>query len=801
MAAERCFHCGEALPPDPPQVQIDGAPRAVCCTGCGAAAGWIREAGLDAYYSLREAAAGNRVEAELPDFTVWDRADVQAEHVHREGDVCELRIGVDGMRCAACAWLLDQALSREAGVEAIEANAATGRMRLRWHPEQVPLSRLLERVHRLGYRPQLLDSAEADAARLRERNTLLIRLGVAALGTMQAMMFAEALYLDTNNEMPEATRDFFRWIAFLVSSPVVFYSGWPFLAGMWRELRARRFGMDTLIATSTLLAYGASLVETLRGGAHVWFDAAVMFVFFLLAARYLERMARQRSAFAVDALARARPSLATRVLPDGRSEQVLSRQLQPGDRVRVAVGDPVPADGVLDGDAAEFDEALLTGESRPVTHVAGDAVWAGSLCVARPALVRVAQTGQQTRLSHLLRLVEHAQAQRPQLARMADGVASWFVLGLFIVALAVGLAWWRIDPDRTFEVVLALLVITCPCALSLAIPAALAAANGALARIGVLVLGENALDTLARVDHVVFDKTGTLTEGHPVVTGTDTFDGVGADQALQWAAALERAARHPLARAFESVPADAQASAVEVHPGAGVTGTVDGRALRIGRRDFVAPGADAPGVWLGDGARVLARFTLHDRARPDAAAAVEALRALGLGAEIASGDAADAVQALAAQVGVRDARGRLLPQDKLARLRTLQGEGRVVAMVGDGINDAPVLAGADVSIALAGGAPLAHQAADIVLAGERLMTLADAVRLARRTRRIVRQNFAWALAYNVVALPLAALGLVTPWIAALGMALSSLTVTLNALRLLRRAPVPARPAPAQEVRA
>jgi len=777
-----CFHCGEALPAQAPSVDIDGTPRAVCCQGCGAAAQWIRDAGLADYYRLR-AADGARVDLDAGDFLTWDRADVQSGHVVATPQGSEITVVVEGMRCAACAWLIDRALVREPGVTEVGANAVTGRVRVAWDPARTPLSRVLVRLASLGYRPHLAQGEAAERERRRERNRLIARLGVAALGATQAMMFAEALYLDTAGEMSLPTRDFFRWITFLVSTPVVFFSGWPFIAGMASELRHRRPGMDTLVATSVLLAYVASLVETLRGGPHVWFDAAVMFVLFLLAARFLEQMARRQASARLDTLARAQPALAWRVGAGGR-EQVPVAALAVGDVVEAGAGDVVPADGELLDAPASFDESLLTGESEPVARQPGDALYAGSVCRESAARLRVQRIGSDTRLSQLTRAVEKAQAQRPRVARLADAVATRFVLALFVAAAVVFAVWWQVQPGRAFEVALAVLVVSCPCALSLAVPAALATAHGTLARMGVLALGADALESLARVDTVLLDKTGTLTLGRPQLVEAVSVDGGDVAPWLAVAAALEQGAGHPIAAAFaqRGVPA---AERVRAHPGEGVAGEVDGRAWRLGRAGFAMRGDDDGALWLGDGTVAVARFTVADPVRPDAARAIAALRTMGIAPRILSGDGAAAVASVAQAVGVAQFQARQSPEDKLAAVRALQAGGHRVLMLGDGINDAPVLAGADVSMAMADGAPLAHRAADLVLTGSSLLRVPQAVALARRSQRIIRQNLAWAVAYNLVALPFAAMGWVNPGLAALGMAASSLVVTANALRLGR----------------
>lgn len=624
-----CHHCGEPLPQAPVRLPLDGVEQAFCCDGCAAAARWIRDADLDDYYRLRSA-PGGRVDADAPALAAWDREELLAGHARAIEGGREITVLTDGMRCAACAWLIDRALAREDGVLDTSANAITGRIRIAWDPARARLSQLLARLAALGYRPYLATGEARERARRAARNRDLLRIGLAGLGAMQAMMFAEALYLDTRGTMPLPTRDFFRWITFLVSTPVVFWAGWPFLEGAWHELRGRRLGMDTLVAGSTLLAWAASTWETVRGGVHVWFDAAVMFVFLLLVARQLEQRARSIASAQVDALARARPAFATRERQDGSRESVPVDALAVGDVVRIAVGEPVPADGVLLEGEARFEEALLTGESTPVTRRAGDLVYAGTACREQAARIRVTKVGSGTRLAELVRLVENAQAHRPALARGTERIAGWFVAGLLVAATAVYGGWRIHDPTRAFEVVLSLLVISCPCALSLAVPAALAAAHGALAKIGVLAVRPEALERLAQATDVVFDKTGTLGDGKPHLQGIDACIGIDADTALRIAAALERDSRHPLAAAFAGVAEPPAATDLRAVAGQGVEGTVEGVRWRIGTAPFATGGTDDGAVWLGNAAGARARFLLVEHERPDASDAIRQLHAQGL---------------------------------------------------------------------------------------------------------------------------------------------------------------------------
>jgi Cu2+-exporting ATPase len=780
-----CFHCHEPLPARGRRAaEVDGAMRDFCCAGCEAAALLIRDAGLLDYYRVRCAPA-RRADEAAADWAAWDGPAVQATAARAlAAGGREITVLVEGIRCAACGWLIEHALGREPGVLAVQVNPSTGRATIAWDPATTRLGEVLSKLSRLGYLPHLPGADDATATA--ERRTALKRLVVAGLGMMQGMMFAEALYFGDGGGMDLATRDFFRWIGLAVSTPVVFYAGWPFLRGAWVEWSQRRPGMDLLVSTTILVAWLASAIETVRGGPAVYFDSAVMFVFLLLATRHLEQAARRRANAAVEVLARAQPQVARRIGPDGAATEVPVHALEVGDRVRVRPGEAVPADGTLASELGAFDEALLSGESRPVVHRAGDEVLAGSVCVDAPVEVRVARIGAQTTLAQMVRLVERAQSARPRAALIADRIASRFVVVLFGATALVAGAWLAIDPAQALPIALAVLAVSCPCALSLAVPAGLAATHARLARENVLVLRPDALETLASIDTVVLDKTGTLTTGRMRLEGVSLLRRLPRERVLALAAALERDSLHPVAGALRPFAHDAVvATEVRAHAGAGVSGTIDGMAWRLGSAAFCGAPADDDGgdIWLADARGPVARLAVADEVREDAATTIAALRAQGVYVRILSGDAAPAVARVAAPIGIHDWEARRSPDDKLAAVRALQAQGRRVAMVGDGINDAAVLAGAQVSVAMAEGAALAHAAADVVLAAPRLGALSILLDAARRAQRTARQNLGWAAGYNAVGLLLAAFGLVPPWAAAIGMSVSSLAVTLNALRL------------------
>ena len=803
-----CWHCGEPLPArEAPMATVAGVSRAMCCQGCRAAAEWIDQLGLADYYRLRSEPARRAPDpANAGTDAPWSRPTIERHLVRESADgQREAVLLVEGVRCSACVWLIERALGSLPGVERVQVNAAARRARVVWRADQASLEQVIDVLGRAGYGALPLDADALDDARQRESRDALKRLVVAGFGAMQAMMYATGLYLGAFHGIDDSTRDLLRWFGLLVATPVVFYSARPFFAGAMRALRARVLGIDVPVALAIALIYAASVFEALRGGVEVYFDSVSMFVFFLLVGRFLEMRARHRAGDLSDALARLAPRFADRYREDGTLERVGAAELRRGDRVHVAEGSGVPADGTLASAACRVDEALLSGESAPVRKQRGDALVAGSLVLEGPAELRVERVGAETVLAGIALLVTRAATERPRLAQAGERAAAGFVARVLALATLTAIGWSLFDPARAFGATLAVLVVSCPCAFALAVPAALTRALAVLARAGVLVVKPDAIEQLAGATHVVFDKTGTLTEPRLDLERIDTTAGIDRGEALALAAALARGSRHPAARAIaaqaEGVPPRAVQD-LRAEAGGGLEGVVEGHRLRLGRPDFAAANAQVPpgfddAVVLAGDEGVLAGFHLSERVRPGARAAMDALAADGLHLEIASGDATAKVAAVAARLGITDWHARLRPADKLARLATLRANGARVIAVGDGINDAPVLAGADVAVALASGAELAQAASDIVLAGERLEALAGARTTARETMAILRQNQRWALGYNLVAVPFAAFGFVPPWLAAIGMSLSSLVVVLNALRIGRNAQVDSTTAPAR----
>ncbi|ANB18390.1 heavy metal translocating P-type ATPase [Dokdonella koreensis] len=789
-----CFHCGEPVPADLRlTARVQDGDRPVCCIGCRAAAEWIEGLGLADYYRLRSMPA--QPVATPADYRAWDRPQLTRLHVRTTAaDRADVVVLVEGLRCAACAWLIERALGALPGVREVGVNVAARRVLLGYDPSRTRLSEVLAALARLGYAPHPLTADAIDSLRQRENRDALKRLVVAGLGAMQAMMYAVALYAGVFDGIDPAVRDFFRWLGFLVATPVVLYSARPFFAGALREWRSRRLSMDTPVAIAVALIYVASLVETLRGGHEIYFDSVSMFVFFLLAGRAIEMRARHRAGDVVDALARLQPPLAER--RSGAAFQTVGvHELVPGDTVRVGAGAAIPADGVLAGPACRVDESLVSGESAARRRQPGDPVIAGSLVLDGPVEITVQRIGPDTVLAGVVRLVTRAAAERPRLARLADARASRFVLRVLALTAITAAAWCAFDPERAFGAALAVLVVSCPCAFALAVPTALTRAVAVLAARGVLVVDADALEALATADRFVFDKTGTLSEPEIDLARSVVLRG-SRDDALAIAAALEQGSTHPLARALRRAAGERPlpaAAALRHVAGAGVEGTLDGRRYRLGRPAFVDAVATDEALVLSDRHGPLARFAIDERPREGAATLLQGLRDAGVGCGILSGDAPGRVAAMAARLGVADWRAGAQPADKLAHLAGLRGEGHVVVMVGDGVNDAPVLAGADVAVAVGEGAALAQAASGILLPAGRLDALLEARAIARCMLQTLRRNLNWALGYNLSVVPLAAFGLVPPWLAAIGMSLSSVVVIVHSLRIGRapRAPAPA----------
>ena len=776
----------------------------MCCPGCQAVARTIIDSGLGDYYRFRTGPAETGKET-VPEFLrqtrVYDNETIQKTFVTEdEGHIREASLVLEGISCAACIWLSEQHVAQLPGVKSAHINYTTRRARVRWDNSQIQLSQILEAIAHIGYRAHPYDPKRQQALLEKERRNYLIRLGTAGVLGMQVMALAISLYGGDWFGIEPQFRTFLQWISLLLTVPVITYCAAPFFRGAWRDLRLGQVGMDVPVTLGISIAFLASAWNTQSGSGHVYYDSVVMFVFLLLAGRYFELAARKQATEATDALVQLTPAMATRLNTNGEQEDIAAVELQPGDRIAVQPGETVAADGLVTAGRSSVDESLLTGESLPVSKQIGDEVIGGTINRESPLIVQVSHIGENSVLAGMLRLLERAQTEKPALARLADRIASRFVTIILILAGLIAWYWWQQGAENWLAITIAVLVVTCPCALSLATPTAMTAATGQLTHMGMLTTRGHSLETLNKLTHFVFDKTGTLTEGQLFLHKTIPSAELSESDSLAMAIALEQGSEHPIAVALRHAsdkPVTA-ASGIINTPGAGVSGVINGKPAYLGTPAFAMKqsGMDVlpqplaelehegyTVIMLADEHHLLAIFALGDRLRTDARNVVEQLKNMGIKPVLMTGDREAAAKHMAAAANIEEVHWGMQPQDKLAAVKQLQDEGAVVAMLGDGINDAPVLAAAQVSIAMGGGTQLAQASADMILLSQQLGHLLDGINLSQRTMRIIRQNFAWAIAYNLIALPLAASGILSPWMAAIGMSLSSLLVTANAMRL------------------
>lgn len=696
---------------------------------------------------------------------------------------------VSGMHCAACSGIIEDRLRQLPGVEDASVNAASARLALRWQPSRLPLADVLAVLQAIGYQATPDVAAPARELRRQEKRQALWRVFVAGFLMMQVMMLATPAYVAAPGELSPDLDQLLRWGCWVLTLPVMVFSAGPFFRGAWQQLRAGRLGMDVPVALGIAVTFVASSGALFDPGGlfghEVYFDSLTMFVALLLSARWFELGARHRAAEALEAVAGALPNAAERMLADGRSERVPAELLRPGDRLRVTAGEAFAADGTVLGGQGWVNEALLTGESAPVAKAAGDGVVAGSVSLDGVFVVAVERVGADTTAQGIVRLMQQAQSQRPMAQGVLDRVAACFTAAVLLLALGAGLAWWWIDPSRAVAVAVAVLIVTCPCALTLAAPSAWLTASGALARRGLLLADLSALERLCAIDTVVFDKTGTVSEDRLQLSRWWS-EGGDADTLLARARSLANLSRHPHAQALANGQGAGAWSEVHEVAGRGVEARdADGQRWRLGAPGWVREHPDGSARLAFASDTAVLWLDLSEAPRADAAEAVRQLQAQGRSVRLLSGDQPVAVARMSEAIGIDDWRAGASPDTKLAALREWQGRGERVLMVGDGINDAPVLAAADVRIAMGQGAMLARSAADALLISNLLVAVPQALALAQRTRRVLRQNLAWAALYNLACVPLALAGWLPPLAAGIGMACSSLFVVLNAQRLQR----------------
>jgi len=899
--ADHCFHCGDPVPQPPFHTEILGKSREMCCMGCQLAAQSIVEAGLEQYYLDRsEINRTASLPTQLTRLEVYDHDEIKSQFVYAQDGMSVAELSVNNLRCAACTWLIESRLDELEGISKCQVNLTNQRMRVIWDENKLPISRILAVINEIGYeaKPYRQDTHEAMLAR--HNNQMLLRLGIAALGSMQAMMYAVALYFGEYSDMLIFQRDFLRWVSLFVSTPVFFYAGIPFFTSAWSAIRARQVNMDVPVSLALIITFFASLYATITGQGETYYDSVSMFIFFLLAGRYIEHNARLKAATMANDLVVVEPVLVQKVAEDksaaerilqqiidnesqqseaiedeakkvsgataeimpkfmkgidaniyqltsriaqdwqqSRNQQnvtaqlegdVVSKQmvtahsLQVGDIILVEAGSEIISDGILLSPTATVSQSLLTGEGDLIIKSQGDYIVGGAQNDSQPFEMLVTALPKDSQIGLIDRLMNRAMSEKPKLAQQADKLARWFVARILVLSVLVFVGWYIVDPSQAIWATVAVLVATCPCALSLATPIALTVSTNRLASYGFLTTRGHTLQTLAEITHVAFDKTGTLTYGKPnllnieIIEPVNQTDSVNSpstaqkDTLLAIAASLEVGSRHPIAHALLTAAYQLHlppTSAMQHYPAGGVEAMIDGVIYRIGHKNF-ALGTDISSMDKNNGLTIdlltqrassavvlscqkadtnewqaLACFYFNDKVRDSAKSMLDTLKGLGIESVMLTGDPSPQALVMAESLGMQAAYNGLSPTDKVNHIQQLQSKGAVVLMVGDGINDAPVLAAADVSTSIAGAADLAQVSSDSIILNGQIEAITAAKRISDKTERIIKQNFRWALAYNSIVLIPAALGYVPPWLAAIGMSLSSLFVVLNALRLKR----------------
>lgn len=785
-----CFHCLESVPNGfDEHVIINNKPEPMCCIGCQAVAQNIIDQGMTDYYKYRTVRAGKveeLVPAQLEFIKSYDNEDIQDEFITTHNDDSEVLLSVEGITCAACAWLIEKQLLNLKSVKRVDVNTSTHRAMIQWDKRATPLSDIITTLAKVGYKSYPFQSDVEEQQKQQTAKAYLRRLGVAGLMTMQVMMFAIAMYFGMFSGMDSDFEEYFRWISLILATPVILYSALPFLSNAINGLKAKQLNMDLPVSLAIFGAYTASCYATVMSVGEVYFESICMFTFLLLLGKYLEFRARLKASEFTANLQKLLPLTARRIDEHGHEHIIAAKKLQLNDTILIKAGETIPADGMLIKGQTSVNESMMTGEHQPVKKYVGHNVYAGTVNHDGVIEIQINKIGQNTLLNQIIRLQHNALTKRPKLVEITDKVAQWFVAALLLFASLTAIGWYHVAPEQAFWITIAVLVATCPCALSLAIPTALTCAVASLTQKGILIKQAHVLETLSKLTLFAFDKTGTLTQGKFSLDKLEIVDKkYTQEDILTIASQLESYSEHPIASAFDSYKSPRTFENIQLHPGLGISAQHNNTHYAIGKSGWFESKKTNAQATLYVNKHPIARFYFVDKVKTGASELIDSLHAQKLTCHMLTGDASDAGQRIAESLKLDSVAISCSPVDKQNAVNRWSEQGEVVAMVGDGVNDSPVFASAHLSIAMETGADISKNSADVVLINSDLASVEHLLKVAKKTRRIVKQNLTLSLLYNGSILPLAALGLVAPWAAAIGMTTSSIIVICNSLRLLK----------------
>lgn len=827
----KCFHCNEAVPTGINLwIEISQVQQPMCCIGCQAIAKTIVDNGLTQYYTVRTEPAHkgqSLVPEQLQKNKLLDEAVLQSEFVfqstsHQGGaqdnECKEAILTIDGISCAACAWLIEMQLDKLIGLLSINVNATSQRATVKWQDDAIKLSDILLAIENIGYQALPFKANDVEIRNKKQSKEFIKRLGISGILMMQIMMIAVGLYFGAFADMTEHNKIYLRWVSFILTIPIVCYGALPFYTGAIKAIKAKRLSMDVPVSIAILLAFFASVWATITQQGEVYFESVSMFTFLLLIGKFLEFRARSHAAQVSANLLKLMPMTATKVITSNDNVQstdtlvnnsqtkevlVAAKQLIKGDVVIIKPGEVVPADGIITSGLSQLNEAMLSGEQLPINKTVDDKVFAGTINGDGNIVVQVKQASNQSFLSQLIRLSEQSQAHKPKMAKLSDKIAQYFVALILLTSIATAIYWQQHLPEEAFWITLSVLVATCPCALSLATPTALTCATTRLNRAGIMIKGGHVMETMPQINCFAFDKTGTLTTGEFTINKVELLDRnshYSQEKILAISAALEAHSEHPIAKPFTKYrDYRLTANNVKVHSGQGVSGTINDIEYAIGKLSWLEQhtnigniqtetpkvhGNDASCILIANN-KPIAAFYLIDKIRDDAFETLSNLNNKNK-TLLLSGDSQIACNKLIQTLPVNTALGGLSAQDKMQHIKDTQAQDYKVAMTGDGVNDSPVFGAAHISIAMGCGADITKSGADVILLNNKLSSINTLIQVSHRTRRIILQNYLWAFGYNAIVLPLAVAGYITPYMAVIGMSASSILVISNSLRLLKK---------------